>query len=250
MMTRAVRTFAGTLILVAAGSTGAAAQDLPDAKALLAKYHTAINASAWKDVNAMHSTGQFSMPAQGITASFEAWAARPGKSAVKVSIPGIGDVQVGVTGDRAWSVNPFEGPRLYEGAEQVQALDNAAFDSSLRPEALVTSMTTVEKTLLGGTECYKVKVVWKSGRETHDCYAVDTGLLVGMLFRSESNSGSGDAITLYSDYKEFGGMRLPTRMTTQAMGVEQVITISDVKFDAIEDSAFEPPAPIRALLGG
>ncbi|HSJ10686.1 MAG TPA: hypothetical protein VK928_12260, partial [Longimicrobiales bacterium] len=222
MTTRTVRTLAGALILVAAGSTGAAAQDLPDAKELLAKYHSAINASAWKDVNAMQSTGQFSMPAQGITGTFEAWSARPNKSAVKVNIPGLGDLHMGVTDTRAWSVNPFEGPRLYAGAEQVQALDDAAFDSALRTEELVTSMSTVEKTLLGGTECYKVKVVWKSGRETHDCYAIDTGLLVGLLFRSESNSGSGDAVTLYSDYKEFGGIRLPTRMTTQTMGMEQV----------------------------
>ena len=27
-------------------------------------------------------------------------------------------------------------------------------------------------------ECWKVKVVWKSGRETRDCYSTASGLLI------------------------------------------------------------------------
>ena len=239
--------FALALALAPAGALHA--QELPDAASLLKKYHQAINADAYAKVNATHTSGDFSLPAQGLSATFNAWSARPSRSAVKIVIPGIGEMHMGFTDGRGWSVNSFEGARLYDGAEQVQAADDSHFDAALRPAALVASMTTVEKTQLGGQECWKVKVVWKSGRETHDCYAVDSGLLVASMFRSESNAGSGDAVTLYADYRDFGGIRMPTRMTTQALGMEQVITIRDVKFE-VDDAALEPPPAIRTLLGG
>lgn len=238
------------LTLAAAAAGGLDAQELPDAASLLKKYHEAINAAAYANVKATHTTGEFSMPAQGISASFDAWGARPNRSAAKVTIPGIGEMRMGFTDGRGWSMSSFEGARLYQGAEQTQAADDSHFDSSLRPASLVASMTTVEKTQLGGQECWKVRVVWKSGRETHDCYASDSGLLVGTMYRSETNAGSGDAVTLYSDYREFGGIRLPTRMTTQAMGMEQVITVRAITFDSIDDAALEPPPAIRTLLGG
>lgn len=250
-MTRiALRAAAGAFILAVAGGTGASAQDLPDAKTLLNRYHEAINASAYRNITSMRSIGEFSMPAQGITASFDAAAARPGQSVAAVSIPGIGELRMGVYNGRGWTTSPFEGARLYTGAEQVQALDDAAFDSSLRPDSLVSAMSTVERTQLGGRDCYKVKVTWKSGRETFDCYDVNTGLLVGYMYRSETNAGSGDAVTILDEYREFGGVKMPTRIVTQTMGMEQVLVIREVKINEVEPAAFEPPAQIRTLLGG
>src|SRR3546814_385959 len=101
---------------------------------------------------------------------------------------------------------------------------------------------------MNGQECYKVRVVWKSGRESFDCYAVDNGLMVGMQLRSESPMGVIDVIVLLSDYEEFGAVRMPTRMTQQMMGQEQVMTISSVEFNTVDRGVFELPAEIRALV--
>jgi hypothetical protein len=155
----------------------------------------------------------------------------------------------GYTGDTGWSMNPAEGPRLLAGGEAVQAADEAAFESTLRTPAVIASATTVERTSLGGQECYKVLLVWHSGRETHDCYGVETGLLVGTMTRQETNMGTLDAVTLYDDYRSFDGVLMASRVTIQVMGVEQVITVDEVAFNEDVDDAVTPPAEIRALQG-
>lgn len=239
------------LALLVAGSVDAVqAQDLPAADQLVARYHEAVNAQALTQKQSMHSVGEFSMPAMGLSAPFEGFAARPNRASSRVPIPGFGEFLRGHTGEVAWSMDPMEGPRLIDGDQAREANDDAMFDSGLRPPELVASMTTVERTTLAGRDCFKVRVEWRSGRETFDCYSPETGLLVGTMSKQTSPMGEIDAIMLYDDYQDFGGIRLATRMTVQMLGNEQVITLREVTFDAVPDSAFEPPAEIKALIGG
>jgi hypothetical protein len=51
-----------------------------------------------------------------------------------------------------------------------------------------------------------------------------------------------------ADYKPFGKVLYPTRLTSTAMGVQQVLTVSGVEFDKVDPSVFEPPATIKALI--
>ena len=96
--------------------------------------------------------------------------------------------------------------------------------------------------------CFKVKMVWKSGRETFDCYSVASGLLIASVDKQESPMGTVDVTNLISDYKDFGGQKVATRLTQQVMGQEQVLTISSVEYDAADAPQFEMPAAIKALI--
>lgn len=222
---------------------------LPDAAAVIARYQEAVGgADALAGITSMTSTGELSMPAQGLSASVRTFAARPNRAAMIVSVDGFGEIRSGVVGDTAWSMNPMEGPRLLQGGELTQTLEESAFDSSLRPAQLIRSATTVERTALAGRPCLKVRLEWQSGRETFDCYSEETGLLVGTMATQETNMGRIDSVTLLDDYREFGGLRTPTRITIQTMGVEQIITIREVTFDDVDDDAFALPAQIRALI--
>lgn len=233
------------------GADYAQAQDLPEASALVATYQAAIGGrEALAKRNSMHSTGEFSIPAAGMSGQLEAWSARPNRYAMRVTIPGFGDIRTGYTGEVGWSLNPMEGPRLMTGPESLQTADEADFDSTLRLEARIASMTTLELTKMGGRDCYKVRIEWKSGRETFDCYSPETGLLVATISKQESNMGSTEAITLYDDFKDFGGFSVPTRLTVQVMGMEQVISITNVTFDQVLESSFEVPAEIKPLIDG
>jgi hypothetical protein len=158
------------------------------------------------------------------------------------------DIRSGYNGEVGWSLNPMEGPRLLQGAEIAQAKDDAEFESFLRPESLIKAFTTVERTKIAGRDCYKVKVEWKSGRESFDCYSPETGLIVASIEKQESSSGTMDATTLMDDYKTFNGVMMPTKLTVQVAGMEQVITLKDVKFDGVTDATFELPAEIKALI--
>jgi len=242
-------TFALSLMLASA-ATGANAQEkLPEGKDLVAKYRTMIGGvEALAGKKTMQMTGEFSMPAQGLTAEFSASSSRPNRSVMKVTIPGFGDIRSGYSGDVAWSMNPMEGPRLLEGEEIKQAKDDAEFESFLRPESLVKSFTTVERTKMGGRDCYKVRVEWKSGRESFDCYSAETGMLVATMEKQVSNMGTMEATTLFDDYKAFGGVTMPTKLTIQVSGTEQVIVLKDIKFDNVPETTFELPAEIKALI--
>jgi len=112
----------------------------------------------------------------------------------------------------------------------------------------VASAETLERTEMNGEACYKVKVVWKSGRETFDCYSVASGLLVATVAKQESPMGTVEVTNLVSDYKDFGGQKIATRLTQQAMGQEQVLVLMSVDYDAAPDSTFRMPAAIKALV--
>lgn len=242
---------AALLLALAAVPSQAQAQELPAAADLVAAYQVAVGgADVLAGRTSVRSVGQFSMPSAGLVANFEAYAARPNRTAMRVTIPGFGEIRSGYTGEVGWSMNPAEGPRLLQGGEAVQAADEAAFESTLRTATSIASMTTVERTSLAGRDCYKVQLVWQSGRETFDCYSPETGLLVGTMSRQETNLGTLDAVTLYDDYREFGGVVMAGRITIQVMGLEQVITLSNVEFDVDADADLAPPAEILALIGG
>jgi hypothetical protein len=174
--------------------------------------------------------------------------ARPNLMAMKVTISGLGEIRSGFDGENGWSLNPMEGPRLLTGPELVQIRDDAAFDSSLRDPSLVESMETIEKTQAAGRDCYKVRMTWKSGRETFDCFDAENGLLIATWQTAETAMGPIESTVIYSDYKEFGAIRLPSRTTQQVMGQEMVITVTTVDFSAVDASAFTPPAEIKALI--
>jgi zinc protease len=239
---------AAALLSTALAAT-AHAQDLPPAAEILARYQQALGGSdVLEGRTSMTAIGQFSLPAAGLVASFESHAARPDRYVMRIEIPGFGEIRSGYTGEVGWSLNPTEGPRLMSGDEVRQTADEAAFESTLRLPSSIASAETVELTRLAGRECYKVRLVWQSGRETFDCYSPETGLLVGTMGRQETAMGTVDAVTLYDDYRVFDGVRMAGKVTIQTMGMEQVVTIDDIRFNAVPESAFEPPAQIQALI--
>lgn len=228
--------------------TQTADESLPAAQQLLDRYHDAMGVATFANIESMHSVGELTIPAAGITGTLEIWQGRPNRTLMRASVPNYGAVHTGFTGEVGWSLDPMEGARLLAGAEAAQAQDDAHFDSHLRTPELIESTTTLERTTLSGYDCYKVRTIWKTGRETQDCFSVETGLLVGSLRTHQASTGPADALILYEEYREFGDLRMPTRITTHVNGVDQVITLHSVTLNDVEDSAFEPPAEIRALL--
>lgn len=223
-------------------------ESLPAARQLMDRYHEAMGLATFANIESMHSVGELAIPAAGITGTLEIWQGRPNRTLMRASVPNYGDVHTGFTGDVGWSLDPLEGARLLVGDEAKQAQDDAHFDSHLRTPELIDSMVTLERTTLSGYDCYKVRTIWKTGRRTEDCFSVESGLLVGSLRTHHAATGPADALILYEDYRVFGDLRLPTRITTHVNGVDQVITLRTVTLNQVDDSAFAPPAEIRALI--
>lgn len=230
-------------------SAASAQEQLPPASDLLARYVAAIGGrDALLKHNHVRQVGSFEVPAQGLKGELRSVQSKDGRSTMTISVPGMGDLAGGYDGTVAWSMNPMQGPRVLEGKELVQMQEDAGFLSLLRESPAIASMETVEKSEIGGDACYKVKISYKSGRNSFDCYSIATGLLAGTIMVQETPMGTIEVTTKMSEWKDFAGMRFATRMAQAAMGQEQVLSITDVVFDdAADANAFTPPDAVKAI---
>lgn len=222
---------------------------LPAARDLVARHVVAIGG---RDAVLRHpffrAKGTFGMPAAGMAGELEVVGAQPNLVVLKITIPGAGEMLQGFDGTHGWSLDPFQGPRLVEGAELAQMVDEAEFASVLRESSNIASLETTGIVTLGDQQCYKVKITRKSGRESFDCYAVDSGLLIGGFAKQESPMGEIEAVSEFSDYQDFNGLKQPTRITLTIMNQQQVMNFTSYEYGPVDASAFTLPAPIATLI--
>lgn len=224
--------------------------DLPPARDLIDRYVEAIGGrQAHARPTSIRSVGSLSMPTMGLEGEFELLQLPSRGSRMRTVIPGLGEMLVGFDGEVGWSVNAMTGPSLMEGDELEQVRERSLLEAALRSPEVIAESETVERTEFGETACWRVRLVWRSGRETHDCYALETGLLVASEETQASATGEVPVVTIYADYREFHGMNLPTTLRQSTMGIEQVMEIHEVFVDDADPSALEPPPAIRVLLG-
>lgn len=249
-----IRALAGaTLSLVVMLTTAMpgrlAAQTLPSAEQIIARYVEAIGGrDAVLGAHTARSTGTFEMPAAGLKGDLVIVTQAPDRMVSRVTIPGMGEMLSGYDGRTGWSLEPMQGARLLTGGEFDTMRENALALAQVRDASLFKSMESVELSESAGEPCYRVRLVWQSGRETLDCYHVDTGLLIATTQRSESPMGTIEVITRLTDYRAFGDVTVPSRMVIDMMGMQQVLTISSIEFENVDTSLIDPPAEIRALI--
>lgn len=249
-MLRSIRATTLSAVLLAPGLLGAQESPLPAARELVARHVAAIGGrDAVLKYNTIRSTGTFEMAAAGLRGDLVSTVSRDGRVAMRITVPGMGELAGGYDGTLGWSMNPMQGPRVLAGAELAQMKEEAGVISAvLRDSPAITGMETVEKTTMGGVECYKVKVSYASGRVGYDCYGVESGLLAGQIAVQESAMGTMELHNIMSDWKEYGGVKFATRLRQQAMGQEQVMTITTVQFDGSDDATLlELPAAVKAI---
>jgi hypothetical protein len=111
-----------------------------------------------------------------------------------------------------------------------------------------TAVQRVGYTTMAGSRCYMVKLTWKSGRETYDCYSAASGLMVGSKSVQQTAMGAIPVTTEYSDYKKFGDFMMPTKTTQSMMGQQQVMTISSVEVGTGAGVSIVAPPEITALI--
>lgn len=222
---------------------------LPSARSILDKHVKAIGG---REAVLSHSStmakGTLSIPAAGITGSLEVYGAKPNRTLVKSTIPGVGQIVEGFDGTHAWTISPMTGPMLLEGKSLDDKRLDAEFYGELRGDERYVSITTLEMMDFEGRPCYKVRLVRKTGREDVEFYDVGTGLKAGSVTSRETPMGVMTVTTVESDYRRFGNLLQPTLLSAQTAGAKQVITITSIEYDTVPPSVFEPPAEIKALL--
>jgi hypothetical protein len=226
------------------------AQTVPKAEEIFARHVAAMGGKeAVMKVSSIKSSGTLQMQSQGITANVEAMSAAPNHTSTRISIPGIGDFTSGYDGSVAWTVDPMRGPRIKTEKERVMAMEEADFYGAIlfSPERF-QSAETVGPADFGGQKTWQVKTVLKSGRVANEYFSVETGLKVGSQTTQESAQGTVDVVTMESDYKQFGALKLPTKNEIITGPQKTLLTINTVELSAVPASAFALPEPIKALV--
>lgn len=232
-----------------ASAAAAETKDLPSARAIIDKHIAAIGGREAILSNAsVRATGTLSIPAAGMTGTVEIVGAKPNKVALKLTISGVGEVLEGFDGTSGWSVSPMTGPMLLDGKQLEEKRFDADFYSELHDESRYSTIETVEKTVFEGRPVYKVRLVKKIGSEDFEFYDVETGLKAGSVTTRTTPMGTITGTTIETDYRKFGKLLTATSVKQSVMGVQQVITVTNVEYGNVPDSAFDPPAAIKGLI--
>ena len=188
------------------------------------------------------------MPAAGINATFLLTQVAPNQMSMVTEIPGMGKIEAGFDGTTAWSMDPMQGARLLTGKELDQIRDESDRRAAIRSPEMFSAVQTVADTTMNSERCYLVKLTWKSGRETHDCYSAATGLMVASKSVQKTAMGDIPVVTMFSEYKKFGDVTVATKTVQEAMGQQQVLTISSVELGNGAGVTVTPPAAVQALV--
>ena len=239
--------FAALVMLPSLATAQGAA--LPAARDLIARHVAAIGGrDAVMRHESFRAKGTLQMPAAGLSAELDVTGAKPNLFIMKMTIPGMGEMLQGFDGTHGWAMDPMQGPRLIEGDELAQLVDEAEFGSVLRESQNIESVETTEKVTLGSEECYKVRVKRKNGRESFDCYSVTSGLLIGAFAKQETPMGAVESVTEFKEYKDFSGVKQPTQIVATVMNQQQIMTFTSYEYGPAQTGAFAPPAAIATLI--
>jgi zinc protease len=236
------------IIALAAPLHGARAQALPTASSLLQKHDAAVGGRAAMDKHSsMHESASLSIAVANMTGTIETFHAKPNLFLQKTSFPG-GEQMAGFNGKVAWAIVPGQGPQLLDSIATAALKDQYDFFGDYYDPSRVQSAETVEVTDFAGQRCYKVKIVHKDNSEATVYLDSATGLRAGQEQTAKMGGQELQTTVVMSDYKDFDGVKLPTKRVQKLPMAEIVMQVQSVEFDKVDPSTFALPDAVKALI--
>ncbi len=220
--------------------------DLPDGFSLLEKHIEAVGGKeAVKKVERLRMNGTFTITAMGMTGDLLIQLEAPGKMAVVVELPGMGQIDQGTDGEVAWqSTMPGAPAQIVEGEPAEALKDQARFTDEYTPRETYESAVTIGKELFEDQMVYRVETKKKRTEAvSQSLYSVDTGLLLAEMKKSSPDAENFDLVTVMSDYRKVGDLVLmPHKMTASTPQFDQVIEMSAIEINPeFEAGTFDTP---------
>ncbi len=227
----------------------ASAQALPDGTALVAKHVAAMGGrDAMDKHSSLHITGTFSMAAMGIEGPVHLYRAKPAKFLQQITIGSFGEAVQGYDGTTAWAVQPGQGAIILSGEMMEQAKSQGDFFADFPDVSKYSKIETIALEDFEGRKCYKVKLVKTVGGETIQYFDAETGLAAGAIRSTETQMGKMDVTVVLADYKEQGGVKMPTRVIQKTPQGDVTLTFSAYEWDKVEPAIFDLPADVKAMV--
>jgi hypothetical protein len=249
MNRRVTVTLLGAALLIAS-RPASAADALPSPESILDRYVEVTGGKqAYERRKTELATGTMEYPAQGIKGTITRYEAEPDRYYAVLDIPGVGNIEMGVSGGVAWENSAILGPRVKSGEEKAQAVREATMNATLKWRTLFPKVETVGVETLEGEPCYKVVMTPAEGKPEVTYFQKKSGLAVKTTTVAVSQMGEVPVEVTVKNYKDFGGVLAPAKVTNKAAGQEFTITIEKVQVNPeLAADRFALPAEIRALL--
>lgn len=222
---------------------------------LLDKYVEATGGQAAYDaVKTRILKADVSVPAVGMTAKMELYAALPDKFYTVLQTP-AGNMERGWNGKVVWMSLPGMGPRILEGAEKVAVIRDSTQDRFAQWRKLFTKAEYAGEEEVGGKKYQKVvltpKPLEEAVQESPITVLIDpeTGLIRQYTAEVVTPQGATEVVVLLDAYKAVGGIKVPHEMAVEVQGIKQTVRINEMKVNApiAAEKLALPPAVQEAI---
>jgi outer membrane lipoprotein-sorting protein len=165
------------------------------------------------------------------------------------TLGGMGEIKQVYDGTVGWTMNPMTGTALMS-EDEVALLKRSGFKSMLNPEENYKSFEVTGSEQLDGKDVYVVKTVSKEGQEATSYIEKATSLPVQIKMTMKNPQMGEIPMTMkITEYKDFGGLKLPKTMTQEVMSQVITVTIDDVQQNAEPPAgSFDMPEDVKKLL--
>jgi hypothetical protein len=148
----------------------------------------------------------------------------------------------------AWERSDLLGPRVKAGSEREEALREAKLNANILWRELYKKVETTGEEVVNGESCYRVVMTPTSGAPETLYLSKASGLALKMTTRATTQMGELGAELLFGDYKDFGGILAPARVTEKTAGQEITIIIDAIDVNPeIPASQFDLPMDVAAI---
>lgn len=234
-----------TVVILFAACVWPQAAQLTTAAQVLDRYPQALGgAPAIQRVQSLTVRGEMERTGMAGKANF-VYRAKPFKTLFKVTRPNGTEVIAGFDGKVSWTITP-KGAEIDKDTPLDAIRRDADLQYSLHQPDYFKKLELAGVTDFEGRRCYWLHGTTNWGKDNNQFYDVATGLLVG--YRFEGDASKATSIALFEDYKNFGGPLMATRNTNRRGDQSQTFTYESVSYEPIDDSLFELPPAVKALV--
>jgi outer membrane lipoprotein-sorting protein len=222
----------------------------PTAESILEDYVTATGGRAAREaVTSMRATGTMRIAKLGVGGRLEMQMKAPNLMRLSIEIEGLGKMESGSDGKTVWEKNAMTGARVLEGNERERALRGAMLQSDLMWRELYTKVELVGEVEFEGHPAYKLEMTTPLGDVETVYFDRETKLELGKEEVSKTQMGEFPTRSVFYDYKTYGSIKMSSRMTETAQGVETELTLENVELNpTLAADAFVLPADIKPLV--
>lgn len=172
--------------------------------------------------------------------------AKPFKTLIEIKRADGSEVTSGFDGSVSWSIDA-QGASVDKDTALEAVRRDADLQYPLHQPTYFKKLELAGVTDFEGHRCYWLHGTTNWGKDNNQFYDVETGLLVGYRFQVDTKSAA-VAIARFEDYKNFGGPLVATKIATRSGDRSQTLTYKSVSYEPLDDSLFELPQAVKALL--